>query len=189
MRRNFSSADASRSKTRLLALLMGRVGIILVILFACLFWVNVRSVSAPGAEKPLSPPILVSAADCEDPVLLLGSNPFPIKRIQRGADGSLAVPSDTTGIAYWVKGTEPSFLFLLSPMPGNMIAMSTLTTGSTATLTWSNCNSTTYRLSAPQQGSLSGSAWLDQLGEGITIFFETDVSGVGFVFRGKPIDE
>jgi len=181
-----SSADTA--KTKLLAILLGRVGIVLVILFAFLFWTNLRPARAPGAEKPLNPPIPISTEDCGDPALLLGSNTFQMETIQHGVDGSLAVPSDTTGIAYWVKGTDPNFVFVLSPMPRNMTAMATLTIGSTAKVTWSNCNSTTYSLSAPQQASLQFML-PDQAENGITVFFETDVSGVGFMFKGKVVEK
>ena len=131
------------------------------------------------------PTLFVPTPDCGSPTLVLASTTFQIETLTPGADGSITVPSDRRGIAYWVEGTDTHPVFLLSPMPENLAAMSTLTVGSTAKVTWSNCNSTTYSLSAPQEGLFSAAAVPDQSLEGITIFFQTDPSGAGFVFRGE----
>jgi hypothetical protein len=74
---------------------------------------------------------------------------------------------------------------VLSPTEENIALMSTLTTESTATATWSDCDSTTYSLSAPQQASLTDSIAPDQSTQGLTVFFETDPSGAGFAFTGE----
>jgi hypothetical protein len=126
----------------------------------------------------------IPTPDCGSATLVLGTETFQIQNITPAADGSLTVPPDTSGIAYWVEGTDPNYVFVLSPTPENLSLMSTITVGSPATATWSNCNSTTYSLSAPQQSSLNGSTLPDQSVDGITIFFQTDAIGAGFVFKG-----
>jgi len=127
--------------------------------------------------------------DCGSPTLVLGSNTFQIETIKPAADGSLTVPSDTSGVAYWVEGTNTNYMFVISPTPENLALMQTVTVGTTAKATWTNCNSTTYSLSVPQEGSLSVSALPDQSTDGITVFFQTDSSGAGFVAKGELTEE
>jgi len=181
--------NSSSDKTKIIiaAGLLG-VGIIgLLILLGFLFLGN-RSL-AQATQTPVIPTMFIPTPDCGTPTLLLGSNIFQIETIQPTADGSLAVPPDRSGVAYWVEGTNTNYVFVLSPTPENLAIMPTITVGSTAKATWKNCNSTTYSLSAPQQGSFDGSSLLDQSVAGITIFFQTDASGAGFVFKGELTEE
>jgi hypothetical protein len=128
--------------------------------------------------------VFVPTADCGAPTLVLGTTTFKIENLAPAADGSLTVPPDSSGIAYWVQGTNHNYVFALSPMPENMAAMDTITVGSPATATWSDCTSTSFILVAPQESSFNTSAFPDQSQEGITVFFQTDPSGAGFVFKG-----
>jgi hypothetical protein len=162
---------------------------ILLILVAFLFRGNRLPLAVTNTETPVIPTLFVPTPDCGSPTLLLGSNTFHIETITSAADGSIPVPADKAGIAYWVEDTNTNYVFVLSPMPENLAAMSTLTVGSIAKVTWSNCNSTTYTLSAPQQGSFSASDLPDQSTEGITVFFQTDPSGASFVFNGELTEE
>ena len=155
-----------------------------MVLLGFLFLQNRFQFLAPATQT-----LFIPTPDCGTPTLLLGSSTFQIETIQPTADGSLAVPSDTSGIAYWVEGTNTNYVFVLSPTPENLSIMSTITVGSTAKATWQNCISTMYNLSGPQQGSLNDSILLDQSADGITLFFQTDSSGNGFVFKGMLADE
>jgi hypothetical protein len=130
------------------------------------------------------PTVFVPTQDCGSPTLILGTTTFKIENLAPAADGSLSVPPDSSGIAYWVEGTNTNYVFVLSPMPENLAAMDTITVGSPATATWSDCSLTSYNLSAPQQASFNSSALPDQSQEGIMVFFQTDASGAGFVFMG-----
>ena len=94
------------------------------------------------------------------------------------------MPADTTGIAYRLEGTGNNTVFLLSPTPQNIAVMSTISVGSAATVSGSDCSPATYSLSAPQAGALDGSVLASQPEETITIFFPTASSNVGFVFKG-----
>jgi hypothetical protein len=135
------------------------------------------------------PTVVIPTPDCGAATLVIGTETFQIQTITPAADGSLTVPPDTSGIAYWVEGTDPNYVFVLSPMPENLAAMSTLTVGSTAKVTWPDCSFTTYSLSSPQQGSLNDLVLPDQSLEGITVFFQTDASGAGFMFKGELTEE
>jgi hypothetical protein len=133
---------------------------------------------------PSIPTILVPTQDCSPPTLTLGATTFEIENVTRAADGSLNLPPGTSGRAYWVEGTNTNYVFVLPPLPENLAVMSTLTDGTATAVTWSNCDSTTYSLSAPQQSSLNVSTASDQSMQGITVFIETDPSGTGFAFTG-----
>lgn len=137
-----------------------------------------------SALPPSAPTILVPTQDCSPPTLAFGATPFQIENVTRGADGSLNLPSGVPGIAYWVEGTNTNYVFVLPPLPENLAVMSTSTAESPVTVTWSNCNSATYTVSAPQPGTWNDVALTDQSLEGITIFFQTDASGAGSIFTG-----
>lgn len=173
----------------IISILMG-VGIaVLLALVLFLFRGNIFQPITPSTETPVIPTMFIPTPDCGPPTLVLGTATFQIQNITRAPDGSLSVPPDTSGVAYWVEGTNTNYVFVLSPTPDNLALMSTITVGSMAKATWKNCNSTTYSLTAPQQGSLTVSTLPDQSIDGITVFFQTDASGVGFVFNGELTEE
>jgi len=181
----------SRDNTGMMSILqLPALGtVILFLLSGCQFLQNGLQSPPTATETPFIPTMFVPTKDCGVPTLLLGSSPFQIETIQPGADGTLSVPSGKPGIAYWIDGTNLNYTFVLSPTPANLAVMPTLTTGSAAKVTWSNCNSTTYTLSAAEPASFSGSALPDQSVEGITVFFQSDASGAGFVLRGELTEE
>ena len=173
----------------IVGILMGIGIVVLATLVIFLFRGNIFQALTPSTETPVIPTMFVPTPDCGAPTLVLGTATFQIQNITPAPDGSLTVPSDTSGIAYWVEGTNTNYVFVFSPTPDNLAIMSTITVGSTAKATWQNCNSTTYSLSAPQEGSLNVSTSPDQSVDGITVFFQTDVSGAGFVFNGEFTEE
>jgi hypothetical protein len=180
---------SSQKNTIIIGILMG-VGIVVLIALAIfLFRGNIFQTLAPSTDTPVIPTMFIPTPDCGSPTLVLSTSTFQIQNITPAPDGSLAVPSDTSGIAYWVEGTNTNYVFVLSPTPDNLALMSTITVGSTAKATWQNCNSATYSLLAPQQGSLTASTLPDQSVDGITVFFQTDISGAGFVFNGELTEQ
>ncbi len=181
---NNQQNSSNKTKILIVAVLLGIGIIVLMVLLGFLFLRNGFQFLTPAI-----PTLFVPTPDCGSPTLVLGTTTFQIQPIPPGPDGSLTVPSDTSGIAYWVEGTNTNYVFVLSPTPENLAIMSTITVGSTAKATWKNCNSTTYNLSAPQPGSFNSSALPDQSVDGITIFFQTDSSGTDFVFSGELIEE
>jgi len=184
---NFSSSN--RSKIIIVAVLLG-IGIItLLILLGFLFLGNGFQFLTPSTQTPVIPTMFIPTPDCGSPTLVLGTSTFQIQTLTPETDGSLTVPPDTSGIAYWVEGTDHNYVFVLGPTPENLSIMSTITAGTTAKATWKNCNSTTYSLSTPQQGSFNSSALPDQSVDGITVFFQTDATGAGFVYRGELTEE
>lgn len=145
---------------------------------------------APTAtQTQVIPTLFVPTPDCGSPTLVLGSSTLQIQNLAPAQDGSGTIPVDTSGIAYWVQGTSTNLVFVLPPTPQNLVVMSSISVGNTAKVTLSNCNSTTYSLSAAQAGVLDVPALSDQSTEGITIFFQTDVSGAGFVYKGELTEQ
>ena len=172
------------TQTKMIVVLV--VGIFSFILMGC---GNLPFFSTPSAEPTVFPTLFVPTPDCGSPTLVLGSTTFQIETLVPAVDGSLTVPSAASGTAYWVEGTDRNYIFVLSPTPENLALMPTITVGSPAKVTWSDCNSTTYSLSAPQQGSFNSAALPDQSVDGITVFLQTDPSGAAFVFRGELTEE
>ncbi len=132
---------------------------------------------------------IAPTVNCGTPTLVIGSTTYQIQTLSPGPDGSLTVPRDTSGIAYWVEGTNSNYVFLLSPTAENLVTMSTVSAGSLVTANWSNCITTTYTLSASEQSAFNTSALPDQSRKGITIFFQTDPAGTSFVFKGGLVAE
>lgn len=187
MKQNLSSGDQTRMKN--VAVLLEIVIFLPLLMSGCQFLQNGLQPPPTVTETPFIPTLFVPTTDCGVPTLLLGSSTFQIETVQPGAEGTLAVPADKSGIAYWVDGTNSNYTFVLSPTPENLAILPTLTTGSTAKVTWSDCNSTIYTLSASHPASFSASALPDQSVEGITVFFQSDASGTGFVLTGELTEE
>jgi len=184
-----SFPPSNKTKIILAIIFLGILGIVLVALSAFLFRGNSLLFAALNTETPVIPTIFIPTPDCGVPTLLLGTHPFQIETITAAPGGAMTVPSDRSGIAYWVEGTNTNYAFVISPTLENLAVMPTITIGSPAKVTWSNCNSTTYSLLAPQPGSFDVSASPDQSLDGINVFFQTDASGAGFVFKGELTEE
>ena len=186
MKRNtFPSENSRITITRVLLLST----LLPLILSGCQLLQNALQPTPTATVTPFIPTLFVPTQDCGPSTLVLGTNTFQIETIQAGADGTFAVPSDKSGIAYWVDGTNRNYTFVLSPTPENLSILPALTTGSTAKVTWSNCNSTTYTLGAQQPTTFGPSALPDQTVDSITVFFQSDVSGAGFVLSGELTEE
>lgn len=144
---------------------------VLTILF--ILAILVASCDMPFQEK--KPP-------CEESTLKIGDIVYRIKEIKTKSNDFLKIPSNTPDIAYWVNQTDINHVFALSPTAENLSLQNA--NPEQAILTWDNCNSSTYVLSAPQAGTSDMNKLLDQSFSGITIFVQD-----GFVIRGEFIGE
>jgi hypothetical protein len=126
--------------------------------------------------------------DCR-PSLVLGSRSFEIRTLKPGSDGSLDVPRNQPKRAYWVEGTQTNLVFGLSPALENLSLVSALKPEAAATVTWANCNTATYSLSAPLQGLPDNASLLDQSTSQITIFIPGETPSSGTVIRGELLEE
>jgi hypothetical protein len=131
---------------------------------------------------------LFTGAGCR-PSLVLDSRSFEIRTLKPASDGALNVPSNQPERAYWVERTGTNLVFGLSPVPDNLSLVSSLKPGVTTTVTWGNCNTTTYSLSAAVQGLPEDASLLDQSTSQITIFIPGETASSGTVIRGELLEE
>lgn len=128
------------------------------------------------------------ARGCSPPTLAIGTNQYIVKTIEAQSDGSLGVPADKPGYAFWVKGTEINQVFALSPTDNNLALFDSVKSGDTATVTWADCNSTTYSLFAPAGGVPDHAALMDQSVSEITIVVQPGAGAAGFVIKGELME-
>jgi hypothetical protein len=143
----------------------------------------------PLQLAPASPTLSIPTPACGPPTLVLGSTTYQIQTLTPAPDGSLPVPSNTSGIAYWMNGMNTNYVFVLSPTPDNLALQTELPTGDLATLNWTDCTTISFTVSAIQGGQLSDPTLLDQSIPGISVFVQTDPSIAGFMVRGKLAEE
>ena len=124
---------------------------------------------------------------CGPSTLKIGERSYQIKTVKAKKDGSLKIPGNQPDTAYWVEGTETNQVFALSPTENNLALPSSLKDGDTVSVTWQNCNSTTYTISDVQSTVPDNSALVDQSASQVTIFVRGDSSG--FVARGELAGE
>src|SRR5215204_4730673 len=141
-----NSSPSEKNTAVIVASLLG-AGLVILTVMVIFFLRNIRTQQpALVTEAPPTvfvPPLLVATPDCGSPTLTIGTTTFQIQVTQLAADGSVSVPADGAGIAYWVEGTDAILFFMLSPLPENLALVPTLTARSVAKIIWQNCNSTT----------------------------------------------
>jgi hypothetical protein len=108
---------------------------------------STQAVLPPRLETPVQTP------SCAGASLQIGSDTWQVESAWRASDGSINVAGDTPGIAYWVQESQNIYIFALSPIQANLDLLSSLQDGELALLTTQDCDSVTYRLSAPQPGA------------------------------------
>jgi len=191
--RKQNSSSSQKTTIVIVVSLLGVGVIALVILLVFLLRGRAGLQPAQAVETlpatAVIPTLFVPTPDCGLPTFVIGTTTFQIQNITPAPDGSLAVPSDTSGIAYLVERTDSNYVFVLSPTPDNLSLLSALNAGSSAKATWTNCNSTTYNLFAPETVPASISGLLDQSASGVTIFTQSDPATASFVIRGELTEE
>ena len=169
--------------------LLGMGVIVLVILVALVLRQNGMLFSLPvtptSSPVVIAPTILVPTVTCDSQTFTLGATTFQIQNLALAPDGSLIAPPAVSGVAYWLETTEGNYLVVLSPTPENIALQTTLTAESAAKVTWADCSSMTFSLSAPEPNHANISTLPGQLTSGLAIFFQTDETGNGLVVRGE----
>lgn len=121
---------------------------------------------------------------CVEPGLTLGAMRFRIEPIQREADGSVAVPPDTPGVAYWVEGTSPNYVFALSPLGEYSALFSAIREGDPAIVQWADCGLEEFIVLTVESSPPDLERIYDQSRGGITVFAMGE-PGV-FIHSGRP---
>jgi len=189
MNRKQNASSSQRTQIIIVSSLLG-VGILALCgLLAYIFRGNLSQLMTPATPTVIIPTMFIPTADCGTPTLVIGSATYQIQNLTSAADGTLTVPADTSGVAYWVNGTNTNYVFMLSPTPDNLSLLSSITAGTMAKATWKDCNSTSYSLGAPEQGSMNVSTLPNQTSQGVTLFIQSDPSGNGLLVNGEIAEE
>ena len=122
---------------------------------------------------------------CNPPTLVLGTTEYTIKTVQPGSDGSLQIPEGQPGTAYWLEGTNTNQIFGLSQTEEYQSLRDALKSGTTATVTWANCNSISYVLGDTLPETQDLASLMDQSIFGITVLVQPGASAAGFAVRGE----
>ena len=193
-----SNSLSDRTKILIVILLLALLLVVLGILLGLVLkqrgikfsMPELQAGSTPAvASEAVAPTLFIPTPDCGTPTLVVGSTTFQIQPIQIAQDGTLTIPADGVGIAYWANGTNTNYVFGLSPTQDNLSLISSLPPGSTVTATWNNCNSTSYTLLALEQNPVGISTLLDQSTEGITIFLSLDPFTANYIIHGELTGE
>lgn len=133
--------------------------------------------------------IPTQAPACSGASLQLGTASWRLEPIQRLADGSVNVPPGTPGVAYWIEDLENNNVFALSPTPENLTLLNALLGGEEALITWENCNSAKYVLSAPEPGIPGAEILTDQSTIGIIVYVPESALAPGVFVQGGLMEE
>ncbi len=121
---------------------------------------------------------------CVQPMLQLGTLKFPIRSVARPADGSLPLPAQAD-IAWWLEGTSVNYVFDLNPTEGSLISLNNIVPGSAVTITWADCSTEDYQVSAVTSQAPLSASLLDQSQGGITILIPASSSAATLLIQGQ----
>ncbi len=144
-----------------------------IILMAAVVAIGPRLLAPPAPTPP-----------CIETTLTLGTAKFAVRPLAREADGSINVPADTPGLAYQIEGV-PDYVLALSPAAVSASLKDEISAGADAMLVQANCNSTTFRVSAPQPAPPDMAAFLAQPPAGLTIIVPGSPTTAGYVVTGE----
>src|SRR4030095_16575011 len=181
-------SSSQRKQITIISPLLGIGILILCSVLVFTFRGNILQLLTPVTPTVI-PTMFIPTPDCGTPTLVIDSTTYQIQTITPATDGSLVAPADTSGIVYWVDGTDTNYVFVLSPTPENLSLPPPLAARSTAKVTWKNCNSTSYSLFAPESSSLNIPFVPEQLTSDITIYFQPDASSTSFIVHGEFTEE
>jgi len=129
---------------------------------------------------------LTSEGGCQAS-LILGGQSFEIRTIVPKSDGSFKMPRSTPERLYWLQGTDINLVFVIPPTADNARIISSINTGHSAELSWPDCTTTTYTLSAVSHEQPFDLAQLKQGGAQITIFFPGPSTASGYFLVGDLV--
>ena len=133
--------------------------------------------------------ILIKTPTCSGATLQLGTSSWSLESIQRAPDGTVNVPDRYPGVAYWIENLNNNTVFALSPTPENVAFLSSLQAGEEAILTWENCNSATYFLSAPQPIEQAINILANQSPTSMVVYVPGSQSTPGLLVQGDLTGE
>jgi hypothetical protein len=127
----------------------------------------------------------VPTPQCVQPTLTLGTQKFSIQSLARAADGSVTVPPAAgEDLAYWVEGTNATFVFVLGQAALPRLQNASLKVGDDITIVWADCGKEDYVVSAVEPGRADAAALFDQSIPGMRVFAQSSASGEGIIIHG-----
>ena len=123
---------------------------------------------------------------CVEPALTLGTVRFRIESIELAPDDSIQVPADQSGVAYWVAGTTPHYVFALSPITENLALGTSVKVGDAATVQWADCGLESFVVKSVSIGPPDMNALYNQTGSGIAVFLQGRSVGGIVIDSGWP---
>jgi hypothetical protein len=121
---------------------------------------------------------------CIQPTIAIGPASFRIEMLKLAQDGSLVVPADSTGIAYWIEGTSPSYVFALSPTADDFAILASVKVGDISTIQWGDCSQESYVVGVIENGRPDLSTLL--AAHGMTVYAIDNATGLGMVISNSP---
>jgi hypothetical protein len=143
---------------------------------------NPTQISLPLQPVQVNLPTQISS--CTGASMQLGNTSWSMEPINNATDGSVDVPADTPGVAYWIQTLENNAVFALSPTQENFDLLSALQGGEQATVTWQGCNITTFNLFTPKYGVPSTGIFTDQASIGLVVYLPESDSLPGIWVQG-----
>jgi hypothetical protein len=139
--------------------------------------------------QPVQVNLPTQAPSCTGASMQLGNTSWSMESINIATDGSVDVPADTPGVAYWIQNLENNTVFALSPTQANQNLLSAIQGGETATVTWQDCNTATFNLFAPRAGAPGTDVFTDQTSIGLVVYLPESDSLTGMWLQGGLASE
>jgi hypothetical protein len=143
----------------------------------------------PQILQPVQVNLPTQTPSCAGATLQLGTASWSLESIQLAADGSVDVPDDTPGVAYWIQNLEKNTVFALSPTQENLDLLSVLQGGDQASITWPDCNTASFTLLTPTYGVPGTELFADQSTSGLVVYMPEKVSLPGIWVQGSLVGE
>jgi hypothetical protein len=151
-----------------------------------------QSLLSIPTSQPVQPSQLIistSTPSCSSASLRIGTHTWQVAAIHQEADGSISVPANTPGTAYWVSDLHQNSVFALSPTRENLDILNATQGGEEVTITWENCNSSTYTLFTIATGIPNAEILHDQKLVGLVVYVPENSLGPGLTVQGALAGE
>ncbi len=124
---------------------------------------------------------------CDWMTLMIGDTRLRYKNTWMSPDGSNNIPVIFPADAYKIASYEMNYLFALTRKRSNIKIFNVLKGGEQVTVTFEDCNTLSYILSAPHNGTPTNEMLLDQSKKWIIIYLLPGGSSLGMTVRGEQL--
>jgi hypothetical protein len=156
------------------------VGLAAIALIACMvFLLGGYYFAAPTIAGLFHTP--TPTLPCGLPTLTVGPLALEIKTIALEPDGSLPKVPKKAGVAWWVLGTQPDYVFILPQVRENLDAIPSLSAGAPLTITWADCGQEAFVVKAVAPRNPFQMEQVDQSTSGATLVLPVDSTGTAMV--------